>query len=300
MVSDNTSPTLVIMAAGRGARYGGAKQIDSVGPSGETLLDYAIFDARRAGFSRIVIVTRRDLLPELEAHIQRCPPDLDVRCAVQIPPFVAGEAVSRTRPWGTVHAVLSAVDREGQAVVALNADDFYGRAAYEIARTSIDWAAATGEASVVAMRLDATLSEHGPVVRAVCRVDGDQLTGLEEVRGLARTASGLVGQGGDGRPITLRGDELVSMNMWVLPAALVRALGTLFNRFVAAHAQDADAELPLPEAVGALVASGTAKVCVASSEGPWFGLTHAQDRESVVLKLQQLTDAGVYPSPLWT
>jgi len=160
VASDHASPTLVIMAAGRGARYGGAKQLDEVGASGETLLDYAVFDARRAGFSRIVMVTREDLVPSLEALLARFPSDLDVRCVVQGQPIGAGGTVPRNRPWGTVHAVLSSGAVDGQTVVALNADDFYGRAAYDIAKVSSDWAVATGEASVIAMRLDATLSEQ--------------------------------------------------------------------------------------------------------------------------------------------
>ena len=287
------------MAAGRGARYGGAKQLDEVGPSGETLLDYAVFDARLAGFSRIVIVTRADLAPALEAHIRRFPSDLDVRCAVQ-PSVMPGGAVSRTRPWGTVHAVLAAGAGDRRTLVALNADDFYGRATYELARVASDWAIATGEASVIAMRLDATLSEHGAVVRAVCQATGDRLTGLDEIRGITRTGGGIVGYASDGRPRALIGDELVSMNMWVLPPGLVRALETLFKRFVVTHAQDDDAELPLPEAIGALVASGTATVNVESSDGPWFGLTHPQDRDAVVRALTQLTAEGVYPVPLWT
>jgi hypothetical protein len=246
------------------------------------------------------MVTREDLVPSLEALLARFPSDLDVRCVVQGQPIGAAGTVPRNRPWGTVHAVLSSGAVDGQTVVALNADDFYGRAAYDIAKVSSDWAVATGEASVIAMRLDATLSDHGPVVRAVCQVSGDRLTRLDEIRGIARTPGGIVGYAPDGQSRTLIGDELVSMNMWVLPAGLVRALDTLFRRFVAAHALDGDAELPLPEAIGALVASGTASVCVESSEGPWFGLTHPQDRDVVVQALKQLTDARVYPSPLWT
>jgi hypothetical protein len=150
------------------------------------------------------------------------------------------------------------------------------------------------------MRLDATLSDHGPVVRALCQVESDRLTRLDEIRGITRTHAGIVGYAADGQPRTLVGDEVVSMNMWVLAPGLVRALDTLFRRFVVAHAEESDAELPLPEAIGALVASGTATVSVESSEGPWFGLTHPQDREGVVMALRQLTTAGVYPSPLWT
>ena len=289
------------MAAGRGSRYGGAKQLDEVGPGGETLLDYAVFDARRVGFSRVVIVTRDDLLDAWQTRTANFPADLDVRCAVQGAPSLADAAASssRRRPWGTVHAVLSAKAPDDAPVVALNADDFYGRTAYERAWHASERASTGDEASMIAMPLGSTLSEHGPVVRAVCEGHDGLLTRLEEIRGVVRKHGMITGQTPSGRPRALYGDELVSMNMWVLPAPVMRRLAASFRQFLDAQSQDAEAELPLPEAIGDLVARGLVTVRIEAAPGPWFGLTHADDRAGVVAALDRLTNAGAYPRELW-
>jgi hypothetical protein len=291
------------MAAGRGSRYGGPKQLDNLGPSGETLLDYAVYDARRAGFTRFVFVTRADLVPEMTGRVRRFSPDVHVTCAVQDD----GEALklpgaaTRTRPWGTVHAVLAAGIGGDGPLVALNADDFYGQRAYELAAHACRSTATTGAAAVIGMFLEDTLSPHGPVVRALCNTRDGWLVALDEVYDIVREESGagIVGRTRDRSTRTFSGREVVSMNLWILPAAMTGPLTESLAAFAGAHTADPEAELPLPEAIGALVAAGRANVRVMESPGPWLGLTHARDRAGVVNSLQTLVDRGVYPRILW-
>jgi hypothetical protein len=289
---DNLSPTVVLMAAGHGSRYGGAKQLDNIGPSGETLLDYAVYDARRAGFTRFVFVTRADLMSEMSNRARSFPKDVSVTCIVQ-------EEPNRTRPWGTVHAVLVAEASGDGPVVALNADDFYGLRAYELAAHACRRTAATGAATVIGMPLEQTLSEHGAVVRAICETNDGWLTVLDEVHDLARNGGEIEGRTRTGEPRTFSGREIVSMNLWILPQPLVGHLAESLATFKDAHGDDPEAELPLPEAIGALIASGEARVRVMESPGPWFGLTHSRDRAAVVTGLQSLVDRGLYPRTLW-
>jgi Nucleotidyl transferase len=298
----SSSPTLVVMAAGLGARYGSVKQIESVGPSGEALFDYAVFDAQRAGFTRVVFVIREALREWFDAHLHDFPPDIEARTAVQelhdLPkPFAAPP--SRTRPWGTVHAVLSAHVTGNGPVVALNADDFYGREAYDLAMAAARQATASETVTVVGFPVAATLSPHGPVSRAVCETRDGMLTRLEELHGIAQTAEGIVGQTFSGESRRLTGHELVSMNLWVLPAAAIGQLTEAFVRFLSAHGATPDRELPLPDAIGALIAAGTITARVEQARGPWFGLTHPLDRPRVTSSLAAMVERGIYPSPLW-
>jgi hypothetical protein len=289
------------MAAGRGTRYGGAKQLDNLGPSGETLLDFAVYDARRAGFTQFVIVTRPDLEAEMIGRIRRFPADVSVTCVVQddgVSLSLPG-ASARTRPWGTVHAVLVAGLPEDAPIVALNADDFYGLRAYELAAHACRRTAPTGAATVVGMAVDQTLSSHGPVVRALCRIRNGWLTSLDELHGIVRADGAIVAQQPDGTQLALAGHEIVSMNLWILPAALLGPLGDCLTTFAHARTGDPEAELPLPTAIGDLIAREAARVSVMESPGPWFGLTHPQDRAGVITGLQVLVDRGVYPRGLW-
>jgi hypothetical protein len=294
-------PTLVIMAAGLGSRYGGAKQIDAVGPSGEMLLDYAVFDARRAGFTRIVFVVRDELAARIDAHARRFPADLEMRSVVQDEDrsTAARPRPSGARPWGTVHAALAARSVADPPFVVLNGDDFYGPTAYAIAKRALDDAEGGQRAAVIGMRLVSTLSKHGPVTRAICETAAGCLTCIEEVQRIERREDGIVGLDRSGAVRRLSGDEVVSMNMWMLSATAIERLAERFGHFFRLRGDDPDAELPLPEAVGELVAEDALQVQVHEAPGPWFGLTHGQDRSHVVAALRALVDQGVYPEALW-
>lgn len=288
------------MAAGLGSRYGGLKQIAGVGPAGELLLEYAVFDAHRAGFSRVVFVIRPDLEEQFDALIKRFPRDLHVEVAIQ-PASArpgAGPVVARAKPWGTVHAVLAARASLTTPFAIVNADDFYGAAAYQMAAQACRDAALTGVYALVGMRLDHTLSASGPVARGICVTEDEELVWLDEVRGIERTSAGIHGTFPDG-PRTLSGSEIASMNCWVFTPGILPALDAVFDEFLRERGHDERAESPLPEAVNVLVQAKTARVRVLETPGPWFGLTHPGDHPKVVEGLRKLTARGIYPSPLW-
>lgn len=289
------------MAAGLATRYGTTKQLEGVGPHGELLLEYSICDARRAGFTRIVFIIRKAIEAEMRDFARRLPSDLEIVFAVQdlsqVPDWFTPPE-GRTKPWGTVHALLAAQSVIDGPFGALNADDFYGPEAFVQARAVCDVAQATGHSSAVMFPLSATLSPHGSVIRGIGRVDNGCLVELDEVRDIVRDADGLHGRFGPNvRPLT--GDELASMNFWVFPTEALTDLRQVFEAFLRESGHAPKSESILPEAVSTLISSGRMTVRALSAPGPWFGLTHQADRDGVRQGLQTLTDQGVYPTPLW-
>jgi hypothetical protein len=206
--------------------------------------------------------------------------------------------VTRAKPWGTVHAVLAARPSLTTPFAIVNADDFYGAAAYQVAAHACRDAALTGRYALVGMRLDQTLSPSGPVVRGICVTKDEELVWLDEVREIERTSAGIHGRFPDG-PRALSGAEIASMNCWVFTPTILPALEAVFDEFLRERGHDERAESPLPEAINVLVQAKTARVRVLETPGPWFGLTHPGDHPKVVEGLRELTATGVYPSPLW-
>jgi NDP-sugar pyrophosphorylase family protein len=295
-------PILVVMAAGAGSRFGGPKQLAPVGPHGERLLEYAVFDASRCGFGRVVFVVRG----EHEREFQAIAAALASRVPVEFQAVVqrnddlpAGfEPGARTKPWGTGHALLAARAALDASFAIINADDFYGSDAYRLAVDACGIAEREGATTAIAMRLADTLSPYGPVTRAICTIDGTRLVALEEIRDIAPAGAELIGAH-LGRRRSLTGDELVSMNFWVCPASIVRPFETEFESFLTDHARDTEAEFLLPEAMSVLAARGATHLRAVRSRGPWFGLTHAEDLAATAAGLRQLSAEGVYPTPLW-
>jgi choline kinase len=290
--------TLVIMAAGAGSRFGGPKQLEPVGPGGERLFEYALFDARRAGFDRTVIVVRADLRSQFAGVLASVPTAIDIRLADQrLDDLPSGHTpANRVKPWGTTHAVLAARQEIGGPFAVANADDFYGPATY--ARAS---AVMTGDqtvTTVIAMRLDRTLSTHGSVTRGICDVSGDRVTRIDEVREVMQRDGAITGRGRTGWT-TFSGAELASMNAWVFPEEMLRTLEGRFRAFLETHDRTGAGESMLPETVNDLIAQTSLPVGIVEAPGPWFGLTHAEDRPLVEGGLRTLTAEGVYPSPLW-
>jgi NDP-sugar pyrophosphorylase family protein len=274
------------MAAGLGSRFGGPKQLEPVGPADETLIDYVLFDGRRAGFERAVLVIREEIADAIESVAERHRPGIAVALATQ--------SAATHLPRGTVPAVLAASDRLDGPFAALNADDFYGAEAYRQASAFLRERRTPADThAVVALPMSATLSPHGEVVRAVCDTHGHELVRLDEVRGLSRRGAAVVA--GD-RLFT--GSERVSMNFWAFQREILEELTREFDRFKRNH--DSRDELPLPVAVDALIADRRARVRVLDAHGPWLGLTHPSDLASVRTSLRTLTDRGDYPSPLWS
>jgi hypothetical protein len=302
-VEPRRDPALVIMAAGLGTRYGGFKQVDQVGPGGEMLLEYAIFDARRAGFRRVLFIIRAELVDAFTGLKRTLPADLDVSWVLQDPdvlPAPFTRPPQRTKPWGTVHALLAARRAIGGPFAAVNADDFYGWIAYEQAIAACGDAARSGVCTIVGLPLSATLSPHGPVVRGVCRVADGAVVDLEEVYDVVDAGGRVTGRTGAGEPRLLTGRELASMNFWVLGPRVFDALEERFVEFLRVRGQEPTAELPLPDAVGALIRRGAIEVRAGQAPGPWFGLTHQRDRPEASAGLRALVDRGEYPTPLWS
>ena len=271
------------MAAGVGARFGGPKQLEPVGPAGETLIDYLLFDARRAGFTRAVLVVREEITAQIGLIAGRHRERLDVRLVFQ--------AMAPELPRGTVPAVLAAADLVDGPFAALNADDFYGAPAY---RRAADFLARPDAShAVIALPLHATLSPHGGVVRAVCTTEGDALIGLDEVRGIERRGA-VIAAGG--RVFT--GHERVSMNFWAFRRPMLAELREELAAFSRDH--DSRHELLLPVVVDRLVKAGRIDVAVLDAPGPWLGLTHASDLPGVRSALREAAARGDYPAPLWS
>lgn len=292
-------PALLVLAAGLGSRYGGLKQLDPVGPSGETLLDYSVFDALRAGFGRVVFVVRRDFEEAFRAKVAS---RYDGKAAVELvfqslDELPAGHAPppGRTKPWGTTHAVWCARGRIDEPFAAINADDFYGAEAFRRLAAFLggpEAAASPPAFALVGYRLADTLSEHGSVTRGICRVvPGGWLRSIEETGGLGPATVG------PGRARS--GDEIVSMNCWGFTPALFPLLDAEWRAFLAERGADPAAECYLPTAVSRLVDRGLARVKVLPASGSWFGLTHRADLPRAAEAVAALVRHGDYPRRLF-
>ncbi len=290
-------PALLVLAAGLAQRYGRPKQLDPVGPGGQALLDYAIFDARRAGFGRVVLVTRAALAPGLQAHVERIHGALPLAIVEQrlddLPGGIRPPA-DRVRPWGTGHAVYAAREALEGPFAVCNADDFYGHAAW----TALGRHLRQGrEAALVGYTLAATLSDAGGVSRGLCEVEGDgRLRALREAVDLVREGARVLGRDVLGAPLILPPDAIVSMNLFGLPPGAAGLLAERLEAFLAGHGGDLAAEFYLSEALHQLVGAGRLAVRVLPAGTGWMGMTHPADREGVVRRLAELHAAGAYPA----
>jgi len=297
--------TLVGLAAGMGSRFGGPKQLEPLGPDGETMLDFSIHDALRAGFDRVVLVIQAGLREAFERGIvARWRPRVAVELVHQtldaLPAGVSRPA-GRRKPWGTGHAVLAAAPVVDGPFAVVNGDDFYGRAAFDslAAFLSAPRAGAVPEYAVVGFPLAETLSGAGSVNRALLETTPDGwLSRVEEVIGIEPAGGdGRVRRDGDTRLIP--GSALVSMNTWGLTPDVFATLREAFASFVESHADDERAEFLLPTHVEELVRRGRARVRVLPGSGPWSGVTHPDDRARVAAALRGHVERGEYPRPVW-
>jgi len=297
-----SSYDLVILAAGMGSRFGGLKQVQPVGPHGELIIEYSIFDALRAGFDRLVLVIRKDIEADFRATIGR---RLESRMAVDyvfqdladVPAAYRAHAAARTKPWGTGHAVLAARDVVRRPFAVINADDFYGASGYRALAAHF---AASKDYALVGYPLRQTLSEHGSVSRGVCAVDAvGRLKNITELTKIEQTATGVRYLDGAGAARPLTGDETVSVNFWGFTPAVLPQLEALFADFLAARSGDPKAEFYLPTAISDLNERGAANVALLRSESAWFGITYREDLPSAMSAVRELVAAGRYPAPLW-
>lgn len=297
------SETLVILAAGMGSRYGGLKQLDPVGPSGETLMDYSVYDALRAGFNKLVFVIRRDMEAQFGSAIgQKFASRVQVEYAYQeVTRVPAGFALAteRTKPWGTGHAVLSALEVVHEPFAVINADDFYGAASFRALAEHLR--SGTADYAMVGFILRNTLSRFGTVARGVCRLDEQGF--LENVVELTRIQpDGARARYTDaaGQVRSLSGDEIVSLNLWGFNPSIFSRLEEQFAEFLRRHGSDLKAEFYIPSVVNRLVETDQARVKVLRTPDHWFGITYRDDRHSVVAGLNDLLSHGAYPSKLWS
>jgi hypothetical protein len=303
------SPTLLVLAAGMGSRYGGLKQLDHFGPSGETLMDYAIYDALAAGFARVAFIIRHSFEDEFRQAVGS---KYDSRIAVDyvfqelddLPPgFSMHEG--RKKPWGTVHAIWCARGHVDGPFACVNADDYYGKHAFSTVVQFLAKAHALGslpEYCVVGYPVLQTLSPYGPVTRAICELDGDgYLTGLTERTGIERWDS--VGRFSDesGTSHILKGDEVVSMNMMGFSPAVFAQLERHLVMFLEAQQRSpSEAECVLPAVVGKLIKEKAARMRVLPTSDTWFGVTHVEDKPEATKTFASMVARGDYPSPIWS
>ncbi len=294
------------MAAGMGSRFGGLKQMEPVGPSGETLLDYSIFDALRAGFDRVVFLIRKDFEKDFRDRVGR---RFEGRAAVEyahqeLAQLPSGFSVpqGRKKPWGTTHAVWCARHALNGPFGVVNADDFYGRDAFARLAAFLRQprpSCPAPEFAMIGYRLDATLSEHGSVARGVCRTQEDGLlVSVDELTAIARTPEGIRNtKPGEPAP-ALTGAECVSMNCWGFGPALFPLLDSVLVEFLKAKGTDLKAEHYIPVAVNALVQAGRAHCRVLPTTAAWFGMTYREDHPKVREAIARLVAAGEYPAAL--
>ncbi len=304
-----SDPVLVIMAAGMGSRYGGLKQIDPVGTHGEKIIDFSLFDAKRAGFKKALFIIKEELLPDFqEAVFQKASQYLEIDWVFQkLEDVPEGVTVpeGRVKPWGTGHAALTAARVLGDAPYAvINADDFYGREAFEKIYQFLK-NAKDGEKlnfAMVGYYLKNTVTENGYVSRGVCQTENGMLQSITERTHIEKRGDGIAFTEDDGKTwAALSPDAVVSMNLWGFTPGFTAALETDFRRFFREDVpkNPEKAEFFLPFVVNDLLAQDKAQVTVLSSADKWYGVTYKEDKETVVNAIRSMTESGVYPAPLW-
>tara|TARA_B100000131_G_scaffold319201_1_gene364611 strand:+ start:1280 stop:2161 length:882 start_codon:yes stop_codon:yes gene_type:complete len=289
--------TLLVMAAGMGSRYGGLKQLDPVGPNGETIIDYSVFDAIRSGFNKVVFIIRKDFEKEFKTQItDKYKGRIAIEFAFQdLNELPQGFKCPRGRekPWGTGHAILTAADIINEPFVAINGDDFYGLESFKVVA---DYYNDGGSLfSMVAFQLDKTLSEFGGVTRGLCTVKEGFLETVVETEDLQLAENGISSD----RAIRLDGSEPVSMNVWGFMPDVFEHLRVMFIDFLNANGNEMKSEFLIPTVVNELILSGSKKVHVLRTSSKWFGVTYKDDKPFVSDQIQLLVDNDIYPNQLF-
>jgi len=300
-------PTLLILAAGMGSRYGGLKQVDPVGPNGEAIIDYSIYDAIRAGYGKVVFVIRESFADAFkESFVSKLKGKIETEYVFQelnsfIPESIT-IASDRKKPWGTGHAVLVAKDVINEPFVVINADDYYGPNAYQMIP---DYLASVPDSSkpyycMVGYGLKNTLSEHGFVSRGVCETDGDGfLETVVERTHIEKVENKIISQIDEDTSMELSGNEVVSMNVWGFTPSFFEYLENYFNSFIQANADNPKGEFYIPYVVNDLIEKQKIRLKVLESKDGWFGVTYKEDKELAVQNIADLVEKGVYPLKLW-
>ena len=297
-------PTLLILAAGMGSRFGGLKQVEPVGPNGEAIIDYTVYDAVKAGFGKVVFVIRENFADEFKERFGSKLQDIiKVEYVYQeldnLPHgYVLPE--NREKPWGTAHAILVARDVIQEPFCALNADDYYGYNAQKVMVDFLTQSTDPAEFAMVGYKLSNTLSEHGSVSRGVCQVDENNfLQKIEERTKIFKTDGQILSVEPDGTEQQLSGNESVSMNMWGMKPLIFNILAEKFIDFLNLHINELKSELFIPTVIFEMIKENQAKVKVLKADSLWFGVTYKEDKPHVVEKLRKLINDGHYPEKLY-
>lgn len=296
-------PTLLVLAAGMGSRYGGNKQIDGFGPNGETILEYSIYDAIRAGFGKVVLIVRQEilemtktlLLPKVEGKIE-------IDFVIQsLQSFVPAEFQNseRSKPYGTAHAVLCAKDAIAEPFAVINADDFYGKEAFEVLGKFLTDGVQPNLHAMVGYAIQNVLSEHGTVSRGVCSMnEANQLIGMIERTSIAREGEKILSKG-DGEVIEIKEGTPVSMNFWGFHPAVFSAIEDMWLDFLSKNQGNLKSEFYIPTVANNLIQAGKAAFEILEGGKTWFGVTYTEDKPVVIDSLKKMHESGEYPENLW-
>ena len=294
---DKNNLTLLVMAAGMGSRYGGLKQLDQIGPSGETIIDYSVYDAIEAGFNKIIFIIREVFEEQFKTQVaDKYLNKIEVEFAYQdIDDLPSGFSCpdGREKPWGTGHAILSANHLVHEPFVVINGDDYYGKESFKV--ISDYYFRGKEQFCMVGFRLENTLSSFGAVTRGVCSVENKKLSSVVETGDLQKKGNIIYSD----RDISFDGNEPVSMNMWGFTPVLFHHLKEKFIDFLNVHGREVKSEFLIPSIINELIQDGDEKVHVLETSSSWFGVTYKSDKPIVEKKIQQLVSSGVYPSPLF-
>jgi choline kinase len=297
-------PTLLILAAGMGSRFGGLKQVEPVGPNGEAIIDYSIYDAIKAGFGKVVFVIRESFA---DAFKEKFDPILEGKIEVE---YVFQELENlpegyslpqgREKPWGTAHAILVTKNVIKEPFCALNADDFYGYNAYKVMAEFLTQSADSAEYSMVGYKLSHTLSDYGSVSRGICDVgENDLLREIVETTKILKKDGKIISIEPDGSEKELTGNESASMNIWGFKPSVFPILEEKFTEFLENHINEPKSEIYIPSVVFDMIQEKKAKVKVLKADSPWFGVTYKEDKPRVVAKINKLIEQGEYPEKLY-
>ena len=290
--------TLLVMAAGMGSRYGGLKQLDAVGPNGETIIDFSVYDAIRAGYNKVVFIIRKDFEKQFKQKISnKYKNKIDVEIVYQnlndLPRSFRCPN-ERSKPWGTGHAILAARNAISEPFVAINGDDFYGKESFEV--ISNYYSSVNSGFAMAAFQLDKTLSENGSVSRGICEQNSNELVTVVETHDIKKNSAGIIECD---RDISLLGNELVSMNMWGFTPTLFDHLEKMFNDFLTDNISDLKSEFLIPSVINDLIEKNIEKVKVLKTQSTWFGVTYVEDKAFVESQIKELIQSGEYPVSLF-
>ena len=290
--------TLLVMAAGMGSRYGGLKQLDAVGPNGETIIDFSVYDAIRAGYNKVVFIIREDFEQQFKEKISNKYNDkIDVKIVYQDLEDLPSSfhcPNERFKPWGTGHAILAAKNVISEPFVAINGDDFYGQDSFKV--ISDYYSSINNSFAMAAFQLDKTLSENGSVSRGICEQNSNELVTVVETHDIKKNSAGNIECD---RDISLVGSELVSMNMWGFTPTLFDHLEKMFNDFLTENISNLKSEFLIPSVVNDLIEKNIEKVKVLKTQSTWFGVTYVEDKAFVESQIKELIQSGEYPVSLF-